>query len=355
MQCGSSSRRGSNISRRKWCLSFLLFLQHESNTCLLFQSLDVSGGFEEKHLFIFKLFSELLRALICVGHLNQMQPVSISWTCKFTRESPKDQSFCGGFMLFITIDRLEQASGKIFCQYFSTPALVLAQNDNRSGSDCSYILAQFFEEISWCSYLLFFALCVSVLWHCRPISSSFGRGLEVLKVQRHCKHIAASRPQQRLSWKPALGSCVLGAAGLQRWWFTSLLLHHHLIVQWVLETADSLRTKWRFHADCDGQTENERKCVCCLQEPVLCGLMFPNSLLGSAGWSLQASVGNPWLCWRRCLKFCQRCLRLLELCPLLCSPETEWVQANEWMDWPTECCIKHSFSLCLSWNILSPS
>lgn len=125
-----------------------------------------------------------------------MQPVSVSWTCKFTRESPKDQPFCGGLMLFITIDRLKQASGKMFCQHFSTPALVLAQNDNRSVSDCSYILALFFKEISWCSYLLFFALCVSVLWHCRPISSSFGRGLEVLKVQRHCKHIAASRPQQ---------------------------------------------------------------------------------------------------------------------------------------------------------------
>lgn len=93
MQCGHSSRRGSDISRRKWCLSLLLFLQHESNTRLLFQSLDVSRGFEEKHLFISKLLvgwmwlkddwsSGLFRALICAEHPNQMWPISIWWTCK---------------------------------------------------------------------------------------------------------------------------------------------------------------------------------------------------------------------------------------------------------------------------------
>lgn len=73
--------------------------------------------------------------------------------------------------------------------------------------------------------------------------------------------------------------------------------------------------------------------------------MLPNSLLGSAGWGLQASVGNPWLCWDWCLKLCQRCFRLLELCPPLCSPKTEWVRANGWMDWLTGGCVKHSFLL----------
>lgn len=151
--------------------------------------------------------------------------------------------------------------------------------------------------------------------------------------------------------KTSPGQLCVGSSWLQRWFCLSASAPPQALncsvqhLNTVLETADSLRTKWCFHADCDGQTENERRCTCCLQEPVLCGFVFPDSLLGSAGWSLQASVGNPWLCWGQCLKFCQSCLRLLELCPPLCSPETEWVQANEWMHWPSEGCVKHSFLL----------
>lgn len=152
-----------------------------------------------------------------------MQPITISWACKIHQGVSKDQAFCGGLMLFIAIDRLEQASGKMFWQQFSTSALVPAQNDKRfglwlgKGSYSFYFLAQFFKEISWRDHALALSCSVCNFWHCGPISSRFGRELEVLKAQRCCKHIASKKPQQKAVLKTSPGQLCVGSDRLQRW------------------------------------------------------------------------------------------------------------------------------------------
>jgi len=105
--------------------------------------------------------------------------------------APKSKHFWGGLVLFIAIDRLEQASGETFWQRFSSSALVPAQNGkgfglglgNSSDSLLFRPVLQGHKLMGSCScfFLLVVSVCaISVPF--RPISSRFGKGLEVFKV-----------------------------------------------------------------------------------------------------------------------------------------------------------------------------
>lgn len=154
--------------------------------------------------------------------------------------APKIKLFCEGLVLFITIDRLEQASGETFWQWLSTSALVSAQNDkgfglwlgNSSDSLLFSPVLQGNKLMGSCSRsFLLVSLCVTS-GPSGPISSRFGKGLEVFEVWRCYKHVLVKGHSRRLCWKPALDSCVWGTMGF-RGDFPFLLLRQqrHLIIR----------------------------------------------------------------------------------------------------------------------------
>lgn len=87
---------------------------------------------------------------------------------------------------------------------------------------------------------------------------------------------ASKRPQQKAVLETSPGQLCVANDWLQRWCPLSApaspeALNHsfaalrHLDTIW--EISCPLRHKQRFHAGCEGQTENARRCMCYLQKP----------------------------------------------------------------------------------------
>lgn len=114
--------------------------------------------------------------------------------------TPKIKFFGGELVLFISVDRLDQAPGETFWQRLSTCALVPARNENGFGlwhgnSFDSLLFSPVLQGNKLmgsysCVFLFVVSLCVTS-GPSAPISSRTGRGLEVFKEWRCCKQEAA--------------------------------------------------------------------------------------------------------------------------------------------------------------------
>lgn len=172
-------------------------------------------------------------------------------------------------MLFIAIDRLERAPGETSWQRFSTSALVADQNERRFGlclgsSSDSLLFRPFLQGkqlMGSCSFFFVFimSLCVTS-GPSAPISSRFGKGLEILSME-----MPQACASERLQPPGLECSLVWGTTGF-RGDVPFLLQYHqrHFIHSVTLFEHDmrdglSFEAKRCFHAGCKGQTENGRR------------------------------------------------------------------------------------------------